>query len=138
MSVVISDELQELFDLRDHRSTAIEKFIMAEAELQGNMQQNANKEFVEIHDLDVTHKLLKPVLETKDELEMINAKFEAKKKFFISLLESSGCPKLHCTNKEFNEHGHFEYIPYTISVAKNINGDMDLLILHKTSVHKAS
>ncbi|HEU0064836.1 MAG TPA: hypothetical protein VFQ58_07385, partial [Flavisolibacter sp.] len=59
MSVVISDELQELFDFRDHASVMREKVSLAEAKCHSNMQQNAGKEFVDIHDLDVTHKLFK-------------------------------------------------------------------------------
>ena len=128
MPVVISDELQQLFDLRDHRAAAIERFILAEAELQGYMQQNISKEFVEVHELDITYKLMKPVNVAKEELEVFNAKFEEKKRFFINLLEAAGCLKLMCTNKEFNEAGDFAYISYIISVARNIDGDTDLVI----------
>ncbi len=133
MSVVIDDELQELFNLRDHRAATIEKFIIAEAVLQANMQQNSSKEFIEVHELDIAYKLLKPVLYLKEELEKINLEFDKKKKFFITLLESSGCNKLFCSNKEFNSAGHYEYINYTLSLAKNIDGDDDLVI-HPTSM----
>ena len=131
MPVVISDELQDLFDLRDHRAAAIDRFIIAEAELQAHMQQNINKDFVEMHDLEITHKLMSPVLKEKQELETINGKFEEKKRFFMGLMEASGCSKLHCSNKEFNPEGNFEYIHYVVSLAKNIDGHVDLNIHQK-------
>ena len=131
MPVVISDELQDLFDLRDHRAAAIDRFIIAEAELQAHMQQNAHKDFVEMHDLEITHKLLSPVLEGKQELETINSKFEEKKRFFMGLLEASGCSRFHCSNKEFDAEGNFEYIHYVASLAKNIDGNVDLNIHQK-------
>ena len=131
MPVVISDELQDLFDLRDHRAAAIDRFIIAEAELQAHMQQNILKDFVEMHDLEITHKLMSPVLKEKQELETINGKFEEKKRFFMGLMEASGCLKLHCSNKEFNTEGNFEYIHYVVSLAKNIDGLGDLHIHQK-------
>ncbi len=117
-----------MFDLRDKRSVAIEEFILAEAELQGNMQINANKEFVEIKDLEISYKLLKPVLKLKEELQKINEAFEEKKSVFITLLEASGCGKLECSNLEFNEVGKSNIINYIISVSKNIEGKVDLSI----------
>lgn len=131
MPVVISDELQDLFDLRDHRAAAIDRFIIAEAELQGHMQQNAHKDFVEMHDLEVTHTLMAPVSAAKQELETINLKFEEKKQFFMKLLEASGSSRLHCSNKEFNTEGHFEYVHYILSLVKNVDGNTDLSIHQK-------
>ena len=131
MPVLISEEMQYLFDLRDHRAAAIERFILAEAEIQAHMQQNAHKDFVEMHDLEVTHKLMAPVLAAKQELEITNIKFEEKKVFFMKLLEASGCSRLSCSNKEFNTEGDFEYIHYIISIAKNLDGNMDLSIHQK-------
>ena len=137
MPIVVSDELQELFGLRDRRAAIIERFIIVEAELQGNMQRNANKEFVEVHDLDVTNNLMQPLLDIKEELEAVNSKFEQKKNFFISILESTGCLRLACSNKEFDEEGDFEYVPYMISVVKKNEGEADLVIQHKNATSKA-
>ena len=131
MSVVISEALEQLFSVRDQRAAIIEQFILAEAELQANMQQNAGKEFVEVHDLEISYHLLKPVLRIKKELETVNAEFEKKKTFFITLLESSGCHKLFCTNKEVNEQGQVTHVPYIISLSRNMEGHADLSIQHK-------
>jgi len=128
MSIIISDELQQLFDLRDHRASMSEKLTLAEVELRTNTQQNSRKDFVEIHDLDITHKLMRAVSEAKHEFDAINHQYEIKKKFFINLLESSGRPVLACTNKEWNADGDFEYIPYKISIVENEDGETDLLM----------
>jgi hypothetical protein len=133
MSVVISEALEQLFGLKERRAAIIEQFILAEAELQANMQQNAGKDFVDVHDLELSHKLLKPVLHLKIELETINAEFEEKKAFFVTLLESSGCHKLFCTNKQVNDNGQIEHLPYIISLSRNMVGHADLSIHPKTS-----
>jgi hypothetical protein len=127
MSIVISDELQELFDLRDHASVLREKVSLAEAKCHSNMQQNSGKEFVDVHDLDVTHKLLKTTTDCREEFEANEQKFQEKKRFFINLIRSSGSTKLTCTNKEWDDRGNFHYVPYILSIDEN-SGSNDLLI----------
>lgn len=128
MATVVVNELKKLFELRDRRTIAIDRFIIAEAELQGNMQQNAHKDFLEISDLENTHKLIKPVSAAKAVLEHINAELEISKRFFTSLLEASGCTRFRYANNEVDEAGNAQQVLYVISLAKNINGDTDLLI----------
>jgi hypothetical protein len=127
MSVVISDELQELFDLRDHASILREKASLAEAKYHSHMQQNTGKEFVDIHDLEVTHKFFKPASDCREEFEANERKFQEKKRFFINLIRAAGGTKLSCTNKEWDDQGNFHYVPYVLSIDES-SGANDLLI----------
>lgn len=127
MSVVISDELQELFDLRDHASVLREKVALAEAKCRNYMQQNAGKDVVDIHDLEVAHKFFKPALDCREEFEANELKFEQKKRFFINLIKAAGGTKLSCTNKEWDDRGNFHYVPYVLSINES-SGANDLLI----------